>query len=113
MTAETHIPASHEALPFHQDPTFWVAIAIVLFVVLAFKSLRRIFLQKTGDYADNVAKQLNEAKALRIEAENLITQYRQRQKEAVRKPNASLKPQSKTRAPCKKTPSPIYKPLYA
>ena len=58
----------HASLPFYQDPSFWVAVSIVVFIALVYKTARKLFVQSTDKYAANVARQLNEAKALRAEA---------------------------------------------
>ncbi len=75
--SELHIQqeTGHASTPMLQDASFWVALAIVIFVALAFKTARRLFIAKTDDYAAQVAKQLREAKSLRAEAEALLQQY--------------------------------------
>jgi len=78
-----HAEHGGHAGPFYNDPTFWVALSIVIFVVLVWKTVKRIFIKQTTNYADDVAGQLANAKKLRAEAESLISQYRQKQKQGV------------------------------
>ena len=65
------------------DPEFWVAVAFVIFVVIAakmgaFKALAD-GLDKRGL---RIAGELNEAKRLRTEAEALLASYEKRRREA-------------------------------
>ncbi len=81
LHAETHHPGGHPSPVFYMDPTFWVAISIVAFVALVYNSGRKFFIKSTDRYAADVARQLNEAKQLRAEAEGMIASYREKQKQ--------------------------------
>lgn len=79
--AETTAPDHHPApVPFYQDPSFLVALSIVLFVVLIWKHIKSGFISFTDKYAAKVSQQLRDATQLRAEAEALLTQYRSEQK---------------------------------
>lgn len=68
------------------DPTFWVAIAFIIFVALAIKPLgvhRQMFiaLDKRGE---RIGKEIEEAEALREEAQKLLADYKRKQRDAVK-----------------------------
>lgn len=68
------------------DPTFWVAIAFIIFVALAIKPLgvhRQMFaaLDKRGQ---RIGKEIEEAEALREEAQKLLADYKRKQRDAVK-----------------------------
>lgn len=66
------------------DPTFWVAVAFVIFVVAAFKPL----VSKVGVMLDArseaIRKQLEEAQALREEAQAALANYQRLQRDALK-----------------------------
>lgn len=68
------------------DPTFWVAAAFIIFVALAIKPLgvhRQMFaaLDKRGQ---RIGKEIEEAEALREEAQKLLADYKRKQRDAVK-----------------------------
>jgi F-type H+-transporting ATPase subunit b len=68
------------------DPTFWVAVAFIIFVALAIKPLgvhRQMFaaLDKRGA---RIGKEIEEAEALREEAQKLLADYKRKQRDAVK-----------------------------
>jgi len=68
------------------DPTFWVAVAFIIFVALAIKPLgvhRQMFaaLDKRGQ---RIGKEIEEAEALREEAQKLLADYKRKQRDAVK-----------------------------
>lgn len=69
--------------PLHLDPTFWVAVCVILF--LAFVTWKGAFgaLNKSLDgRADSIRTELDEARRLREEAQTLLASYQRKQKEA-------------------------------
>ncbi|TAH36059.1 MAG: hypothetical protein EYC62_02870 [Alphaproteobacteria bacterium] len=79
---ESHDAGHHAPIgPFYMDPTFWVALSIVVFAVLIFKTVKKMYFQATDKYAADVAKQLKQAQDLKAEAEAMIVQYREKQKQ--------------------------------
>lgn len=69
--------------PFYADPTFWVAGSFVVFVggliyAKAHKSIASMLDAKSAE----IAKQIEEAKSLRDEAENLLLEYQRKQRDA-------------------------------
>jgi len=69
-----------------ESPTFWVAVAFVIFIGLAIKPLavhRQLFsaLDKRGT---RIGKEIDEAEALREEAQKLLADYKRKQRDAVK-----------------------------
>lgn len=65
-----------------QDPTFWVAIAFVIFVVLTAKPILKAATGGLDKRADEIRKQLEEAEALRTEAQKMLAEYKRKQRDA-------------------------------
>lgn len=68
-------------MDFH-DPTFWVAIAFVLFVVLTFKPLKKAVTGALDGRAERIRQELDEAARLREEAQKMLAEYKRKQNEA-------------------------------
>jgi F-type H+-transporting ATPase subunit b len=65
------------------DPTFWVAVSTTTFVVIVFTVKAPAQILKTLDArAAAIAKELEEARTLRDEAQVLLASYQKRQREA-------------------------------
>lgn len=62
-----------------QDPTFWVAIAFVLFVVLTFKPLKNAMMGGLDKKIEAIKAQVDEAARLREEAQSLLAEYERKQ----------------------------------
>ena len=64
---------------FFADPTFWVAVGTVLFVLLLIRLKVPGQVTKMLDSrADGIRAELEEAKRLRVEAEALLAEYRRK-----------------------------------
>ncbi|MDG1286663.1 MAG: hypothetical protein P8P30_03755 [Rickettsiales bacterium] len=63
------------------DPAFWVAIAFVIFVALAWKPLGKFLATSLDARAENIAKELREAVALREEAQSLLAEFQRKQRD--------------------------------
>ena len=60
-----------------QDPTFWVAVGTVLFILLLlYQGVPKLVGKMLDDRAAGIKSELDEAKRLREEAEVLLKQYR-------------------------------------
>ena len=57
------------------NPETWVAIAFIIFVVLAGKPIVRMLGKSLDDRAARIKAELDEAKALRDEAQRLLVRY--------------------------------------
>lgn len=65
------------------DPTFWVAIAFVLFVAAVFKPARAAILGGLDAKIAEIRQQVDEAERLRNEAQDLLDTYRRQQRQAL------------------------------
>ncbi len=64
------------------DPEFWVLVAAVIFVAAVWKPARKALLGSLDERAARIRAELDEAQKLREEAEQLLAQYQQREREA-------------------------------
>ncbi len=64
------------------DPTFWVAVALVVFVALIAKPVGRLASKGLDERADKIKAELDEAERLRKEAQDLLAQYQRKQRDA-------------------------------
>lgn len=64
------------------DPEFWVLIAAIIFVALVWKPAGRALGGMLDARANRIAAELEEAHRLRAEAEALLAEYQQKQREA-------------------------------
>jgi F-type H+-transporting ATPase subunit b len=67
---------------FFADPEFWVLVAAVIFVAVIWKPARKSLIGSLDERAARIRNELDEAKKLRDEAEQLLAQYQQKQREA-------------------------------
>ncbi|MCK6449360.1 MAG: F0F1 ATP synthase subunit B [Alphaproteobacteria bacterium] len=65
------------------NPTFWVAVGFVIFVVLTWKPLKRAALGQLDAHAAKVRAQIEEAERLRNEAHGLLEDYKRKHKAAI------------------------------
>src|SRR6266849_6390007 len=64
------------------DPEFWVLVAAVIFVAGIWKPARKAVLGALDERGERIRAELDEAQKLREEAEQLLAQYQQREREA-------------------------------
>lgn len=64
------------------DPTFWVAIALAIFVLATFKPVSKLVTKGLDDRAEKIKDELDEAERLRNEAADLLAQYQRKQRDA-------------------------------
>lgn len=65
------------------DPTFWVALGFVLFVILAFKKGKTAIVDILDKHSASVARQMDEAATLRREADVMMADARAKMDAAV------------------------------
>jgi F-type H+-transporting ATPase subunit b len=71
------------AEPFYASPTFWVGVAFVVFVmVVMYAKAHKSIAKALDDRAASIQAQIEEANALRNEAENLLLEYQRKQRDA-------------------------------
>jgi len=64
-----------------EDPRFWVAIAFFVFVGLTYKKIAGFVFRALDDRSAKIKVELDEARRLREEAEQVLKQYQQKQSE--------------------------------
>jgi F-type H+-transporting ATPase subunit b len=64
------------------DPEFWVLLAVVVFAAIVWKPVRRSILGMLDERAIRIQGELDEARKLREEAEQLLADYQKKQREA-------------------------------
>ena len=74
--------------PFYLEPEFWVAVAFVLLMVLAAKPIALKVGAALDERSEAIRKQIDEARRLRDEAQELLASYQRKQHEAVREVDA-------------------------
>jgi F-type H+-transporting ATPase subunit b len=65
---------------FH-DPEFWVLVAAIIFVAVVWKPARRAVIGSLDARAARIRQDLDEARRLREEAEQMLAEYRRRERE--------------------------------
>ncbi|MEK7821222.1 MAG: F0F1 ATP synthase subunit B [Pseudomonadota bacterium] len=65
-----------------QDPTFWVAIALLFFIAVVSKPVAKSVPKALDDRARKIRAEIEEAEAIRAEAQELLAQYQQKQRDA-------------------------------
>jgi F-type H+-transporting ATPase subunit b len=64
------------------EPEFWVAVAAVVFIIVAWRPARRALLGSLDARAERIRSELDEARRLRDEADQLLASYHQKEREA-------------------------------
>jgi F-type H+-transporting ATPase subunit b len=77
-------------MEFLSNPETWVAIAFVIFVLLAARPISRVITGALDNRAAKIKGQLDEARALRDEAERLLAEHQRKQIAAVKEADAIL-----------------------
>lgn len=66
-----------------QDPTFWVAIAFVVFVIAVYRPIKKAMTGALDERAETIRRELDDAQALREEAQKTLAEYKRLQRDAV------------------------------
>ena len=66
-----------------QDPTFWVAVAFVVFVVLVFKPIKGALIGGLDAKIAEIRQEVEEAEKLREEAQSMLANYQRQQRQAI------------------------------
>jgi F-type H+-transporting ATPase subunit b len=72
------------------DHHFWVLISMVILIVLVWKPASRAITSSLDERAVRIRNELDEARRLRDEADQLLTDYRRREREAVAEAQAII-----------------------
>jgi len=62
------------------DATLWVGISFILFVLLVLRPLTSIFSKNIDLRISTLKKEIDEAKRLKIEAENMLNEHKEKEK---------------------------------
>ncbi|MDJ0608727.1 MAG: F0F1 ATP synthase subunit B [Kiloniellales bacterium] len=73
-----------------EDPTFWVAIGFAIFIGALFRPGLRFVTKGLDERAARIKAQLDEADALRVEAQNLLAEYKRKQRDAIEEADRML-----------------------
>jgi F-type H+-transporting ATPase subunit b len=74
----------HHAGAFYDDPTFWVMIAFIITVAVAFRPAVRMITTALDKRAETISNQIDEATRLRDEAQELLASFQRKQRDAVK-----------------------------
>jgi F-type H+-transporting ATPase subunit b len=77
-------------MEFFAEPELWVAVAFVIFVVVAGKPIARALASALDARATKIKAQLDEARSLREEAERLLAEHQRQQREALKEAEAMI-----------------------
>ena len=70
------------------NPSFWVGVGFVIFVVLAWKPISKALLGALDDRAARIRAQIAEAERLRAEAQGLVAEYKAKHAQALQEAQA-------------------------
>jgi F-type H+-transporting ATPase subunit b len=73
-----------------KDPEFWVLIAAAIFVAVVWKPAKKALIGSLDERAARIRAELEEARKLRDDAEQLLGQYQQKAREAAAEAEAIL-----------------------
>jgi F-type H+-transporting ATPase subunit b len=65
-----------------EDPAFWVAVAFVIAIAIVWKPASKMILGGLDGRSQRIANELDEARRLREEAQELLASYERKQREA-------------------------------
>jgi len=74
---------------FH-EPKFWIAAAFVLFIALSYKKISVFLTNALDDRSAKIKSELDQARHLRMEAENVLADYKQKQSEYLKEAEIML-----------------------
>lgn len=77
-------------MEFLHSPTFWVAIAFVVFVIVVFKPLRNAATGALDDKIAQIRNEIEEAQRLREEAQSTLASYQLKQRDAAQEVEAMM-----------------------
>lgn len=66
-----------------EDPTFWVAVAFVVFVALAASPVKRALTGALDARGERIRAEIEAAQSLREEAQKLLAEYKRKQRDAL------------------------------
>lgn len=67
-----------------QNPEFWIVVAFLAFVVIAFRPASKAITAMLDDRSEKIRQELEEAQRLREDAQSTLASYQRRQREALK-----------------------------
>lgn len=77
-------------MEFLRDPEFWIMVAFVVVIVLLWKPAGRTITKALDDRAEKIRLDLDRAAKLRTDAQALLAEYQQKQRDALKEAEAIL-----------------------
>ena len=74
----------------HFDEAFWVAVSFVLFIALVFRPVKRLMSGGLDKRSEAIRKELDEAVALKEEAQALLASYQRKHRKAEKEAQAII-----------------------
>jgi F-type H+-transporting ATPase subunit b len=68
-------------MTFFTDPTFWIAVSLLLFAVLVYRPIAQALPKTLDARAAKIRAEIEEAEKLRAEAQELLAEYQRKQRE--------------------------------
>lgn len=81
---------AEHAEPFYASAEFWVAVGVILFVVVTFRTIYRVATVALDDRAERIRNQIEEAQRLAQEAQALLATYERKQRDAAEEADTML-----------------------
>ncbi len=75
--------AGHGSISFYEDPTFYVGLAFVAFVIIVIKAGHQKLCAMLDGRAETVRQRLENARQIREEAQALLADYQRKQRDAM------------------------------
>lgn len=76
--------AHHHAGPFYAEPAFWVGVAFILVVALAFRPVLNAIGKGLDARAAGIKSRLDDAAKLREDAQEMLATYQRKQRDAMK-----------------------------
>lgn len=76
---------------FLHDPTFWTAVAFVIFVAAMYRPVKKALVGALDGRIDQIRSEVEEAQRLREEAQALLASYQRKQREAAQEAEEIVK----------------------
>jgi len=77
-------------MEFLRDPEFWILVAFVVVIALLWKPMSRTITKALDDRAEKIRLDLDRAAKLRTDAQALLAEYQQKQRDALKEAEAIL-----------------------
>lgn len=69
---------------FIQDPTAWLAVSFIIFIVILVKKGKGAFVKLLDSRIEGIREEIETAENLRVEAQELLAQYQRKHRDAVK-----------------------------